>query len=386
MTAGRVYRMAGNGLTTYSGDNGPALAAQIGGPAGSLDELAVDPAGNVVIGDGANSRVRVLATQSGSFYGQPMATGDIYTIIGNGQTSAPPQGPTPQASLGIGVGGLAIDPAGDLAVSDMNYAVWVLPAAAGQQFGQQMTPGTVYPVNVCGGVNCLTLLRSIAFDRAGNAVLDICGPNDFDTAKLLLLAAQDGTDLGQSVTAGDVYRLAGSTVGFAGDGGPALDAQLTCAGVAVDQQGNLLLADAGNHRVRVIAASTGTFYGLAMTAGDIYTIAGSGSATDSGDGGPAAQAGIADPVSIAVDASGNLIIADETANRVRVIAAAPGTFYGVAMTAGDIYTIAGTGVAGFTGDGGPATDAELAAPSAVAVTPSGGVLVADAIRVRLIAG
>ena len=102
-----------------------------------------------------------------------------------------------------------------------------------------------------------------------------------------------------------------------------------------------------------------------MTAGDIYTIAGNGTAGYTGDGGPATTAELYSPDEVAVDSAGNLVIADTNNNRVRVVAASTGTFYGQAMTAGDIYTIAGDGTAGYSGDGGPATTAELNSPSGV---------------------
>ena len=111
-----------------------------------------------------------------------------------------------------------------------------------------------------------------------------------------------------------------------------------------------------------MAASTGTFYGQAMTAGDIYTVAGNGTPGFSGDGGPATKAELNSPRGVAADAAGNLVIADTSNHRIRVVAASTGTFYGQAMTAGDIYTVAGNGTTGFSGDGGPATNAELNAP------------------------
>ncbi len=138
--------------------------------------------------------------------------------------------------------------------------------------------------------------------------------------------------------------------------------------MAVDAAGNLVIADTANNRVRVVAATTGTFYGQAMTAGDIYTIAGDGSAGGSGDGGPATSAELNQPDRVAVDGAGNLVIADYYNERVRVMAASTGTFYGQAMTAGDIYTIAGDGSAGGSGDGGPATSAELNQPPGLAWT------------------
>ena len=75
--------------------------------------------------------------------------------------------------------------------------------------------------------------------------------------------------------------------------------------------------------------------------------------------------------------SGNLVIADTFNQRVRVVAASTGTFYGRAMTAGDIYTVAGDGTEGFSGDGGPATSAELYAPAGVAVDGAGNLVIAD---------
>src|SRR5260370_8158801 len=105
-----------------------------------------------------------------------------------------------------------------------------------------------------------------------------------------------------------------------------------------------------------------------MTAGDIYTIAGNGTPGFSGDGGPATQAELHQPRDLTVDGHGNVIIADNGNSRVRVVAGISGTFYGQKMTAGDIYTIAGNGTPGFSGDGGPATKAELHFPRALNAT------------------
>src|SRR5204863_443032 len=166
-------------------------------------------------------------------------------------------------------------------------------------------------------------------------------------------AASTGTFYGQAMTAGHIYTVAGNgNEGFSGDGGPATEAQLDFpASVAVDAAGNLLIADTGNNRVRVAAARTGTFYGQAMTAGDIYTVAGNGTTGFSGDGGPARSAGLNVPLGVAVDGAGNLLIADFGNRRVRVVAASTGTFYGQAMTAQHIYTVAGNGADTLAGDG-----------------------------------
>jgi hypothetical protein len=147
--------------------------------------------------------------------------------------------------------------------------------------------------------------------------------------------------------------------------------------VAADAAGNLLIADSFNCRIQVAAASTGTFYGQSMTAGHIYTIAGNGTFGFAGDGGPATRAELAVDYQVAVDAAGNVLIPDGANNRIRVVAASTGPFYGVAMTAGHIYTIAGNGTSGFAGDGGPATSAELSFPDGVAADAAGNLLIAD---------
>jgi hypothetical protein len=203
-----------------------------------------------------------------------------------------------------------------------------------------------------------------------------------------VVAARTGTFYGIAMKARDIYTLAGNPVGgFSGDGGPAAAAQLSePKTVAVDAAGNLVIADTFNNRVRVIAVRTGTFYGVAMIAGDIYTVAGSGAPFFTGGGVPATSTGM-DPFSVAVDGAGNLVIADNVDNRVLAVAARTGTFYGVAMTAGDIYSVAGTGGQGFTGDGGRATAARLTSPAGVAVSHGGGLLISDGNeRIRMVTG
>ena len=166
-------------------------------------------------------------------------------------------------------------------------------------------------------------------------------------------------------------------------GGPATHAELTGPADAVaDGAGNLVIADEANARIRVVAARTGTFYGQAMTTGDIYTVAG-GKDGFGGDGGPALGAALNHAGSVAVDGAGNLLIADNFNDRVRVVAQSTGTFYGKPMTAGDIYTVAGNGKEGFEGDGGPAAGAELSGPAAVAADGTGGLLIADTGNSRI---
>ena len=138
----------------------------------------------------------------------------------------------------------------------------------------------------------------------------------------------------------------------------------------MDGSGNLVIADLCNQRIRVVAVSSGAFYGQSMTAGDIYTVAGDGTLGFSGDGGSAASAELSTPEMVAVDGSGNLVIADTGNQRIRVVAVSSGSFYGQSMTAGDVDSVAGTGKAGFSGDGGPGTSAMIDGPEGMATDGS----------------
>ncbi len=167
-----------------------------------------------------------------------------------------------------------------------------------------------------------------------------------------------------SAASGVITTVAGSgTAGYGGDGGAAASAQLNLPiGVAVDSSGNVYIADFGNSRVRKVSAS-GAIIG---------TVAGNGSTGYSGDGGPAANAQLNGPQGVAVDAAGNLYIADTENNAIREV-----------TPAGLIATVAGNGLAGYSGDGGQATSAQVGNPVGVAVDAAGDIFTVDASnRVR----
>jgi len=146
--------------------------------------------------------------------------------------------------------------------------------------------------------------------------------------------------------AGIITTVAGNgTAGFSGDGGPATAAQLDGpGGVAVDGSGNLFIADLADSRVRKVDVT-----------GMITTVAGDGTPGFSGDGGSATAAQLAFPFDVAIDSLGNLYIADSNNHRIRMVNAA-----------GIITTVAGDGTFGFSGDGGPATTAQLNTPVGIA--------------------
>ncbi|MCC5951370.1 MAG: hypothetical protein JJU45_04675 [Acidimicrobiia bacterium] len=248
----------------------------------------------------------------------------------------------------------------------------------------------------------------VAVDEAGNVYI-----SDIDADRVRRVAT-DGT----------IGTFAGTgSGGFSGDGGPAVDAQLSRpVGLAVDSSGALYIADVTNHRIRKVDSS-GTITTVAGTGslgpatsggpatdstlsfpsdvavgpddsfyiadflnnqvhrvgadGVLVTVAGTGDTGSSGDGGPAVDAELGMPQGVAVDAAGRVYIADTGNNRVRVV-----------DTDGTISTVAGTGTAGFSGDGGLATEAELSGPIGVAFTSSGLLVVGDSgnDRVRMVVG
>lgn len=169
----------------------------------------------------------------------------------------------------------------------------------------------------------------------------------------------------QTDLSGTVRYLVGAAVPkrYGGDGGPATEALLNFpTAVAVDAQGHLYIADTMNHRVRRVDAQTGI----------ITTIAGTGQARFSGDDGPADRAALNEPAALAVDAQGQLYIADQSNNRVRA----------VNLKTGMIRTVAGMGSAAYDGDGKPAAESSLAGPSGLAVA-AGTLYIADTFNSRI---
>jgi hypothetical protein len=205
---------------------------------------------------------------------------------------------------------------------------------------------------------------------AGSSISGFGGDGGIATAASLLNPHGVGVDAAGNVyiadagndrvrkvsSSGIITTFAGlSTAGYSGDGGAASIAQLDFpVGVVADAAGNIYILDGGNSCVRKV-----------NTSGIISTYAGTGTAGYGGDGGPATAAQMDLPAGIAIDGTGNLYIADVNNHRIRKIS-----------TAGIITTIAGTGATGFTGDGGPATAADLGFPYGVAVDGAGNVSIA----------
>ncbi len=326
MTQGDIYTAAGNGTTDNTSSGASASATQLSQP----DDVVVDVSGNVLTTDTGNNEVRVEANATGTFWGVAMTSGDVYTLAGNGTSGYSGDGGVSTSSVLDYPTGLTLDSSGNIVISDTE--------------------------------------------------------NDI----VRVVAKSNGTYFGIGMTAGHIYRIAGNlNFGYSGNGSSATAATLGLpTGVAIDASGNLIMADTYNSALRVVANTNGTYYGVAMTAGDIYTIAGTGSPGYSGDGSAATSATMSLPSGVTIDGAGNILVSDSSNNVIRVVADSTGTYYGVAMTAGDIYTIAGTGSQGYSGDGSAATSAKLSNPTGIAVDGSNDVIVADTANnvLRVVAG
>jgi hypothetical protein len=308
-----------------SGDGGPATAAQFQ----DVGPVWLDGAGNALITDSVNdmfSRIRRVAA----------ATGIITTVAGGGIGDGDPATAARlQEPYGVAVAGATTYISELLSDRVRKVSAGRIATIAGG--------GTTHLGN--GGPATAATMSSpvgVAFDAAGN----------------LYISDQRANTVRKVDPSGRITALAGSgSPTFSGDGGPALTAGLSVSGIAADAQGDVFIADGGNNRIRKVD-----------TAGTITTVAGGGTpATGVGDGGPATQASLTNPNAVAVDARGDLFIADSSDNRIRRVDAATRR----------ITTVAGTGVAGSTGDGGRATRAQIGYPLAVAVDPAGDVYFSD---------
>jgi YD repeat-containing protein len=388
-----IYRIAGTGVsgtTGTAGNGGPALHAQLQNPFG----MTADPQGDLLIADTFNNRVQEVAAYSHTQFGIAMTAGDVYTVAGSATGAAGHSGDGGAATSALlsGPYGVAVDAAGNLYIADAgNNRIQEVPAATGSQWGQSMTASDMYTVagsasgtpghSGDGGVASSALLDSpqdVIADGQGNLYIA-----DTFNARVQEVAAATGSQWGQSMTGSDIYTVAGSATGAtgnSGNGGPATSALLTSpAGVAIDPAGDLYIADNQANQVREIAVTTNTQWGQSMTANDIYTVAGSSAGTpgSAGDGTLATAALLHGPWAVAVDASGNLYVADTGNARVQEVPAADGTQWGQSMTAAYTYTVAGTGVSGNSGNAGPATSAKLSAPQALGVDPAGDLFIPD---------
>ncbi|HEV3511650.1 MAG TPA: hypothetical protein VGS05_08080 [Candidatus Sulfotelmatobacter sp.] len=376
-SAGVISTYAGTGIAGFSGDGGPATSAQINSPL----SITRDAAGDLVFADALNNRVRKITT-----------AGIISTIAGNGTAGySGDGGPATSASLKT-PWGVAYDAAGNLYISDRGNEV----------IRKVDTTGTITTfagngtAAFCGDGGpatsaCLNAPRGLATDGSGN----------------LYIADGLNRRVRKVNSGGIISTVAGNGQGgFSGDGGQATSAAIgNPKGVAV-RAGILYISNAGQSRVRNVVLSTGiinTFIGSTsgydgdhhaplstqlylpaamaslsstsmlvvdtgnirvrkLSAGVVTTVAGG----FIGDGKAATAAAMDLPQGVAFDKSGNLYVAEYGGHRVRKV-----------DTTGKITTVVGTGISGYSGDGGLATTAQLWFPQAVIVDSSGNLFIAD---------
>ena len=332
--AGIISTVAGNGVANFAGDGGPAPLASLNAPIA----IITDAAGNLYIADRSNNRIRKVDT-----------TGTITTIAGNGNTNFNGDGPATTISLSL-PWGISFDPAGNLYIMDSGHtrirrlSGGNLTTVAGTGFfgfTPDGSPALNAPLgNVIGG---------LLVDAVGNIYYsESARVRKINTTGVLSTIAGDGIN------------------GFSGDGGSAFSATIGfAAAITFDAAGNLYFGDPVNRRVRKVD-----------TSGIISTFAGNGQFRFAGDGGPATSAQLDVPGGITLDSGGNILVADSGNTRVRKIT--PG---------GTISTVAGDGIPGFSGDGGPAVNASLgnslAAGSTVAAGPAGSFFIADSPNDRV---
>jgi sugar lactone lactonase YvrE len=327
-----ITTVAGNGAQSYSGDGGPATSAALNLPRG----VAIDAAGNLYVADASNHRIRRVAA----------GTGIITTVAGGaGYGYSDDGGPATGASL-FYPHDVAVDSAGNLYIADIeNSRVRRVDGTTGVITTVAGTGSAGYSGD--GGMATAARLNApegVAVDRNGHVYIA-----DMVEQRVRRVDLQTGM----------ITTVAGNgTAGYCGDGGPATSANLWGAvALAVGTDGSLYIGDSANHRVRRVDPTTGA----------ITTIAGNGIAGFSGDGGPATSASLMGPHGVAVDPTGGLYIADNGNGRVRR----------VDLQTGVIATIAGNGVGGYVGDGGPATDASFQGPYGITVDSDGNVYVGD---------
>jgi len=437
-TSGIINTIAGNHTMGSSGDGGPALAAQLG----YVQGLAADAHGNLYIGDGFQ-HVR-----------QVNSAGIISTIAGNGQSgNSGDGGPGTAAALG-GITALLLNGPGTLEITTYSSAwsldlgtdaIHLLAGSAGVLgFGGDNGPALSADFFYIGGVAVDSNGNLFLADSGDNRVREIAagsqvvttvaggyvgdghkateasldlspqgGHLTFDQSGNLYVADTANNRIRRVSPKGVITTVAGTgTMGSSGDGGAATAAQLSHpSAVVIDSHGNLFISDAGNGRIRKVDTTGiitsiqlngiyGSYIfqwgvGMVIDSGDnIYFSDGStlvwkmdsaGNANIvagmpwsfgfSGDGGPATQAQVYFPTALTLDPFGNLYICEWLGHRVRKVDG-----FGI------ITTVAGTGVQGFAGDGGPATAASLNFPADLITDASGNLYIADAAngRIRLV--
>lgn len=333
---GVITTIAGTGTNAFSGDGGPAVQAQLAFPAG----LAFDRAGNLYVSDRSNNRIRKIGRD-----------GIITTVAGSGTYGYRGDGGPALAASLSGPTGIAFDERGNLYIAD-----------TGNDGVRRVSPAGIITTVVTAAAETDASSSPIRANF-GSLSSGATGPGG-------VVIITGSTGVWKLSADGLITRLAKGSEEFSGDGGAALNATVSYpVGAAMDRAGNVFIADRGNYRIRRIG-----------TNGLISTVAGTGFSEDfSGDGGPAVNARLnlcsncqTEASDLAMDSAGNLYVADTGNHRIRRISAD-----------GVITTVAGDGTRGYSGDGGPATKAQLVLPQSIAVDRTGNLFIAEPLTHRV---
>lgn len=336
---GNITTLAGNGNSGFSGDNGPAIGATLR----EARALWVDRNNNVLFVDGQSRNVRAVNPQ-----------GIIRAVAGNGSNAN-----TGDGNLGIyasfgAPGGVTVDAQGNLYITDTTFhRVRRVTASDGRIAHYAGSPtGISGSQGDFGSATAARLNRptAIALDAQGNVYIADSGNHRIRRV---------------DISSNTITTYAGNgSASFSGDGGAATLASLNNpTGLAFDARGNLFIADRNNQRIRRVDGITK----------NISTIAGTGAQGVGGDDGPANNALLNNPSDVAVDGNNNVYIVEQGSHRVRRVNT--GSLI--------IKTVAGTGVQGFGGDGGPALQAQFSMPASLAFDALGNLYVGDSANARV---
>jgi hypothetical protein len=358
-------------LHTVAGQGG---VGRLSAPSG----FALDSSGDLFIADTDHCRVLLLPSHAGAMYGMHVQVGHSYTVAGGTSCAG-----------GGGIGfptGVAVDHRGDvfIAIATGQRIFVVRPGGTRRPRAPALFAGTgeggYSGDGQTASQSMLNEPTGIAVDTAGDLFIA-----DSGNCRVRMVPSSGGIHLGQVMEADHLYTVAGTgSCGSSGRGEGATSAEVDePVAVAVDGAGDLFVADRGDDDVLEVPVSAGIYYGTSIGGDDLAVIAGMGGngpyLTD-GLGATSEVAELNDPEGVAVDARGDLFVADGAMHSIRVVPSASATVLGQRMSGGDMYTVAGALTVQNASGGGDGTRwvrSHMDVPIGVAVTGSGHVYFSD---------